>query len=79
MQYVRASGDTEFLKRGAIDILVETARLWEDLGFWRSNGDQKFHIDGVHRPRRVHDRRRRQLYTNVMARANLWFAVNACR
>ncbi len=50
MQYVRASGDTDFLKRGAIDILVETARLWSDLGFWRSNGDRKFHIDGVTGP-----------------------------
>jgi alpha,alpha-trehalose phosphorylase len=79
MQYVRASGDTEFLKRGAIDILVETARLWEDLGFWRSNGDQKFHIDGVTGPDEYTTVVDDNMYTNVMARANLWFAVNACR
>jgi len=79
MQYVRASGDTEFLKRGAIDILVETARLWEDLGFWRSNGDHKFHIDGVTGPDEYTTVVDDNLYTNVMARANLLFAVNACR
>ncbi|PZE87168.1 glycoside hydrolase family 65 protein [Curtobacterium sp. MCBD17_032] len=79
MQYVRASGDTDFLKRGAIDILVETARLWEDLGFWRSNGDQKFHIDGVTGPDEYTTVVDDNMYTNVMARANLWSAVNACR
>jgi alpha,alpha-trehalose phosphorylase len=79
MQYVRASGDTEFLKRGAIDILVETARMWEDLGFWRSNGDQKFHIDGVTGPDEYTTVVDDNLYTNVMARANLWSAVHACR
>lgn len=79
MQYVHASGDDEFLKRGAIDILVETARLWEDLGFWRSNGDKKFHIDGVTGPDEYTTVVDDNLYTNVMARANLWSAVNACR
>ncbi len=79
MQYVRASGDTDFLKRGAIDILVETARLWSDLGFWRSNGDKKFHIDGVTGPDEYTTVVDDNLYTNVMARANLWFAVNATR
>ncbi len=78
MQYVRASGDRDFLKRGAIDILVETARLWADLGFWRSNGDKKFHIDGVTGPDEYTTVVDDNLYTNVMARANLWFAVNAC-
>ncbi|KQO63696.1 glycoside hydrolase family 65 protein [Curtobacterium sp. Leaf261] len=79
MQYVRASGDTEFLKRGAIDVLIETARLWEDLGFWRSNGDQRFHIDGVTGPDEYTTVVDDNLYTNVMARANLWSAVNAVR
>ena len=30
-----ATGDYEFLDTQAVDILVETARLWADLGFWR--------------------------------------------
>ncbi|AMM22122.1 kojibiose phosphorylase [Frondihabitans sp. PAMC 28766] len=77
-QYVAATGDDDFLARGAIDILVETARLWADLGFWRSNGDQKFHIDGVTGPDEYTTVVDDNLYTNVMARANLWSAVRAC-
>jgi alpha,alpha-trehalose phosphorylase len=77
-QYVAATGDEDFLARGAIDILVETARLWADLGFWRSNGDQKFHIDGVTGPDEYTTVVDDNLYTNVMARANLWSAVRAC-
>jgi alpha,alpha-trehalose phosphorylase len=46
-QYVAATGDTDFLGRGAIDILVETARMNDNL------------------------------YTNVMARANLAAAASA--
>ena len=40
-QYVDATGDDEFLARDGVEILVETARLWADLGFWRSNGDAR--------------------------------------
>ena len=77
-QYVAATGDLDFLARGAIDILVETARLWEDLGFWRSNGDDKFHIDGVTGPDEYTTVVDDNLYTNVMARANLRSAAHAC-
>ena len=34
-QYVGATGDQEFLSLEGVDIFVETARLWADLGFWR--------------------------------------------
>jgi alpha,alpha-trehalose phosphorylase len=74
-QYVQATGDDDFLERGAVDILVETARLWADLGFWRSNGDQRFHIDGVTGPDEYTTVVDDNLYTNVMARANLRAAV----
>ncbi|MBF4599253.1 glycoside hydrolase family 65 protein [Frigoribacterium sp. VKM Ac-1396] len=76
-QYVQATGDEDFLQRGAVDILVETARLWADLGFWRSNGDQRFHIDGVTGPDEYTTVVDDNLYTNVMARANLRAAVRA--
>ncbi|MUK02480.1 glycoside hydrolase family 65 protein [Vibrio cholerae] len=77
MQYVAATGDEDFLTRGAIDILVETARLWADLGFWRSNGDDNFHIHGVTGPDEYTTVVNDNLYTNVMARANLRSAVRA--
>ncbi|NQX29316.1 glycoside hydrolase family 65 protein [Microbacteriaceae bacterium VKM Ac-2854] len=77
MQYVSATGDDDFLARGAIDILVETARLWADLGFWRSNGDDHFHIHGVTGPDEYTTVVNDNLYTNVMARSNLRQAARA--
>jgi alpha,alpha-trehalose phosphorylase len=70
-QYVAASGDDDFLGRGAIDILVETARMWEDLGFWRENGGEVFHIHGVTGPDEYTTVVNDNLYTNIMAKANL--------
>ncbi|MET0837730.1 MAG: glycosyl hydrolase family 65 protein, partial [Marmoricola sp.] len=54
-----------------IDILVETARMWADLGFWRSNGDDSFHIHGVTGPDEYTTVVNNNLFTNVMARYNL--------
>ncbi|MBM7502922.1 glycoside hydrolase family 65 protein [Agromyces aurantiacus] len=76
-QYVAATGDADFLARGAIDILVETARMWEDLGFWRTNTDDVFHIHGVTGPDEYTTVVNDNLYTNVMARANLAAAAAA--
>ncbi|ASR36762.1 kojibiose phosphorylase [Prauserella marina] len=78
VQYVAATGDEDFLVRGGIDILVETARMWADLGFWRTHGDEQFHIDGVTGPDEYTTVVNDNLYTNIMARANLRAAVAAC-
>ena len=75
-QYVAATGDLDFLAREAIDILVETARLWADLGFWRTfDGHALFHIHGVTGPDEYTTVVNDNLFTNVMARANLRAAV----
>ncbi|WP_448062205.1 glycoside hydrolase family 65 protein [Cellulomonas hominis] len=76
-QYVLAAGDGDFLAREAVDIFVETARMWADLGFWRANGDDAFHIHGVTGPDEYTTVVNDNLYTNVMARANLRSAVDA--
>ncbi len=78
VQYVRATGDEDFLWRDGIDVLVETARLWADLGFWRSGDEPEFHIQGVTGPDEYTTVVNDNLYTNVMARANLRHAVDAC-
>ncbi len=78
-QYVSATGDEDFLSREAIDILVETARMWADLGFWRGNGNDVFHIHGVTGPDEYTTVVNDNLYTNIMARANLRSAVTAVR
>jgi alpha,alpha-trehalose phosphorylase len=82
-QYVAASGDRDFLAREAIDVLVETARLWADLGFWRrtdgAQGSELFHIHGVTGPDEYTAVVNDNLFTNVMARANLRAAVRNLR
>jgi alpha,alpha-trehalose phosphorylase len=70
-KYLDASGDEDFLSREAIDILVQTARMWADLGFWGSNGDGYFHIHGVTGPDEYTTVVNDNLFTNVMARYNL--------
>ena len=78
IQYVAASGDLEFPGRDGIDILVETSRMWADLGFWRSNGsDPTFHIHGVTGPDEYTTVVNNNLFTNVMARYNLEQTVAA--
>lgn len=78
-QYVGATGDYEFLDHTAIDIFVETARLWYDLGFWREEDRGAFHIHGVTGPDEYTTVVNDNLYTNVMARFNLRRAAQAVR
>ena len=76
---MQATGDLEFLDREGIDILVETARMWADLGFWRENGDDTFHIHGVTGPDEYTTVVNDNLFTNVMARFNLRRAASYVR
>jgi alpha,alpha-trehalose phosphorylase len=76
-QYVAASGDDGFLVRHGLPILVETARLYTDLGFWRMNGRPSFHIHGVTGPDEYTTVVNNNLFTNVMARFNLEQAAAA--
>ncbi len=78
-KYVEASGDDDFLQREGVDILVQTARLWADMGFWRANGDGTFHIHGVTGPDEYTTVVNDNLFTNVMARFNLTKAAEAVR
>lgn len=81
-KYVRATGDDDFLRREGVDVLVETARLWATLGFWRYNelGDpESFHIHGVTGPDEYTTVVNDNLFTNVMARYNLRLAARVVR
>ena len=80
-KYVAASGDEDFMWREGIDILVETARMWADLGFWREDGggSRSFHIHGVTGPDEYTTVVNDNLFTNVMARYNLAQAAELVR
>jgi alpha,alpha-trehalose phosphorylase len=79
MKYVRATDDLDFLCHEGVDMLVETARLWADLGFWRSNGADEFHIHAVTGPDEYTTVVSDNLFTNVMARDNLIQAADTVR
>jgi alpha,alpha-trehalose phosphorylase len=74
-RYLDASGDIEFLAGEGCEILVETARLWEDLGFYANNhSEPTFRIHGVTGPDEYTTVVNDNLYTNVMARFNMRYA-----
>ncbi len=74
-RYLDASGDIDFLADEAAEMLVETARLWEDLGFYATNGGEVFRIHGVTGPDEYTTVVNDNLYTNVMARFNMRYAA----
>ncbi len=78
-RYCDATGDTAFGRRDGAEILVETARMWADLGFWRVDGSRTFHIHGVTGPDEYTTVVNNNLFTNVMARFNLERAAEAVR
>ncbi|CAN5538923.1 glycosyl hydrolase family 65 protein [soil metagenome] len=78
-RYSFATGDIDFLAREGAEILVETARMWEDLGFYANNGAETFHIHGVTGPDEYTTVVNDNLYTNVMARFNLRYAARVVR
>jgi len=77
-KYVEVTGDTRFLADVGAEILVETARLWVDLGFFDRH-DGKFRIHGVTGPDEYNAVVNNNLYTNLMARENLWYAAETIR
>ncbi|WP_110590518.1 glycoside hydrolase family 65 protein [Microbacterium suaedae] len=76
VKYVRATNDVHFMANEGVDLLVETARLWSTLGFWR---DSSFHIHGVTGPDEYTTVVNDNLFTNVMARFNLRAAASVVR
>ncbi|MBV1894049.1 MAG: glycoside hydrolase family 65 protein [Ilumatobacteraceae bacterium] len=78
-RYLEASGDIKFLAVEGSEILVETARLWVDLGFYSVNGARAFHIHRVTGPDEYTTVVNDNFYTNVMARFNLRYAARTVR
>ena len=72
-QYATVSGDENFIAGQGIDILVETARMWRDLGSYAQDGH--FHIYGVTGPDEYTAIVDDNFFTNVMAKFNLQTAA----
>jgi len=78
-KYVRATGDELFLRKYGAEMLVETARLWVDLGFYSDLNGEKFCINGVTGPDEYHALVNNNAYTNLMARENLRYAFETVK
>jgi len=74
-KYVEATGDEQFLRDCGAEMLVETARLWLDLGFYSDAKGGKFCIDSVTGPDEYKTVVNNNAYTNLMARENLRYAA----
>ena len=74
-KYVQATGDEAFLRNFGAEMLVETARLWVDLGFYSDAKGEKFCINGVTGPDEYNAVVNNNAYTNLMARENLRYAT----
>ncbi len=68
-RYLAASGDEQFEKEVALELLVETARVWRTIGHHDAHG--AFRIDGVTGPDEYTAIVDNNVYTNLMAQLNL--------
>ena len=75
-KYVDVTDDQEFLREYGAEVLVETARLWYDLGFFSDRVGGKFCIHSVTGPDEYSTVVNNNTYTNLMARENLWYAAD---
>lgn len=73
-RYVEISGDDGFLIEAGAEIVLETARLWYDLGFFASDG--RFHLHGVTGPDEYTALVNNNTYTNLMAQLHLEYAAD---
>jgi len=74
-KYVQATGDERFLRDCGAEMLVETARLWLDLGFYSEAKGGMFCINAVTGPDEYNTVVNNNAYTNLMARENLRYAA----
>jgi alpha,alpha-trehalose phosphorylase len=74
-KYVDATGDEELLFDEGVEMLVETARMWYDLGFFSERKGGRFCIHAVTGPDEYTTVVDNNTYTNLMARLNLRFAA----
>jgi alpha,alpha-trehalose phosphorylase len=74
-QYRYVTGDLDFLLGDAAEVMVETARLWMELGFFSPRQDGRFVINAVTGPDEYTTVVDNNAYTNLMAKENLVGAV----
>ena len=77
--YVEASDDQAFLSEGGAEILIETARIWLQVGHFNTRRGGAFCIDDVTGPDEYTALIDNNYYTNRMAQEHLRYAVAVTR
>jgi alpha,alpha-trehalose phosphorylase len=75
-KYVELTGDRGFMEGYGSEMLIETARLWADLGFFSPRKKGKFVINKVTGPDEYSTVVDNNTFTNLMARRNLQIAAD---
>lgn len=75
--YVDVTGDREFLKEMAAEVLCETARVWADVGCFAECKGNQYCICSVTGPDEYNAIVDNNFYTNLMARENIRYALKA--
>jgi alpha,alpha-trehalose phosphorylase len=70
-QYGQVTGDVAFILDAGAEVLVETARLWMELGFFSDRTDRRFCINSVTGPDEYTTVVDNNAYTNLMAKEHL--------
>jgi alpha,alpha-trehalose phosphorylase len=73
LRYIWVTGDVDFERTVGVELLVQTARLWQSLGHHDAQG--RFRIDGVTGPDEYTAIADNNVYTNLMAQQNLQAAA----
>lgn len=76
-KYVEITDDLDFLEKYGAEMVIETARLWADLGFFGKDG--KFHIHGVTGPDEYSAIVNDNTFTNLMAKDNMLYALKVAQ
>lgn len=76
-RYRTMTGDEDFEREVGVELLVETARMWQSLGHHDHGADGAFRIDGVTGPDEYSAIADNNVFTNLMAQRNLRWAAAA--
>lgn len=77
--YLQVTGDEEYLKEKGAELLIETARVWADVGSFAECRGGRYCICDVTGPDEYNVLVDNNFYTNLMARENLRDAAGAVR
>lgn len=77
--YVDIADDYEYLEKKAAEVLIETARVWADVGCFVESRNNKYCICAVTGPDEYNAIVNNNFYTNLMARENIKDALWALK